>query len=151
MIPPTRTPPSDPKHAQIPPPLARELAKYIRATVHAEVRGARADDLDPWVPHLRWPCASRRTACDLARSGQLEDVKRVGRGRGTLYLVRASALDAWVEREHARAVDASGEEQDEYEQEMSKRGLRRGAAPEQARAPKAGGVRRLSRRRKTAP
>jgi hypothetical protein len=49
-------------------------------------------------------------------------VRRVGHGRGALYLVRRSVLDAWIE---AHPVDKSGESEfDDYEQEMSKRNLR---------------------------
>lgn len=110
----------------LPPALARELAAYIRAEVERAVRAARADDdPDPWIPHTRWPCASRRAACALARSGAVEGVRRVGSGRGALYLVRRSALDAWIEREHARAAEPSAD--DAYERELAKRGWVPGA------------------------
>src|SRR3569832_1676457 len=95
----------------LPPALVRELAAYIRAEVQRAVRATRTDDdADPWIPHTRWPCASRRTACALARSGALEGVRRVGQGRGALYLVRRSALAAWVEREHAHSEAAPPED-----------------------------------------
>lgn len=111
----------------LPPALARELATFIRDEVQRAVRAARTDDdADPWIPHTRWPCASRRSACALARSGALEGVRHVGQGRGALYLVRRSALDAWIEREHARATETQPE--DDFEREMSKRGLIAGAA-----------------------
>jgi hypothetical protein len=55
----------------------------------------------------------------------------VGHGRGALYLVRRSVLDAWIE---AHPVDKSGEsEVDEYEQEMSKRNLRPKRSPDEGR------------------
>jgi hypothetical protein len=110
----------------LPPALARELAAYIDTTVRAAVRAARADDdPDPWTPHTRWPCASRRAACALARSGALEGVRRVGQGRGALYLVRRSALEAWIEREHARTAEAPPD--DPYQRELAKRGWIAGA------------------------
>lgn len=74
------------------------LVRYIRATVRAEVRAARdGNDPDPWVDHRSWPCASRRAACALARSGALQGVARVGSGRGALYVVRRSELDRWID------------------------------------------------------
>ena len=110
----------------LPPALARELAAFIVAAVRAEVRAARADDdPDPWIAHTRWPCASRRAACSLARSGELEGVRRVGNGRGALYLVRRSALEAWIEREHARTAEPPPE--DAYARELGKRGWTAGA------------------------
>jgi hypothetical protein len=99
--------------------LAPVLAALVRDAVREELR--HAGDADPWVPHPRWPCASRRAACTLARSGAIEGVRRVGQGRGALYLVRQSALDAWIE---AQTVDAAGgDHDDEYEREMGRRGL----------------------------
>lgn len=110
----------------LPPALARELARYIRDEVQRAVRAARADDdPDPWIPHTRWPCASRRAACALARSGALEGVRHVGSGRGALYLVRRSALEAWIEREHARTAEPPTD--DPYERELAKRGWVAGA------------------------
>src|SRR5262249_46567610 len=100
--------------------LAPALRALVRSTVRAELHAT--GDADPWIPHPRWPCVSRRAACALARSGQLQGVRRVGQGRGALYLVRRSVLDAWIE---AHPVDTSGEaELDDYEREMSKRNLR---------------------------
>src|SRR4051812_510937 len=61
----------------LPPVLARELAAFIRAEVCAAVRAAAGGEADPWVPHPQWPCASRRAACALARSGDIEGVRRV--------------------------------------------------------------------------
>src|SRR5690349_21609150 len=75
--------------------LAPVLIELVRDAVREELRGA--GEADPWVPHPQWPCASRRAACALARSGALEGVRRVGQGRGALYLVRRSVLDAWIE------------------------------------------------------
>jgi hypothetical protein len=112
----------------LPPALARELATYIRAIVREELRGAvQGGEADPWVDHRRWPCASRRAACALARSGALDGVRRVGQGRGALYLVRRSVLDAWIEAQHATAAEPPPE--DAYEREMAKRNLRPGCAP----------------------
>lgn len=100
--------------------LAPALRSLVRSTVREELNAT--GDADPWIPHPRWPCASRRAACALARSGALQGVRRVGHGRGALYLVRRSMLDAWIE---AHPVDTSDEaELDDYEQEMSKRKLR---------------------------
>jgi len=49
----------------------------------------------------------------------------VGQGRGALYLVRQSALDAWIE---SQTVDAAREDHaDDYEREMVQRGLVSGA------------------------
>src|SRR5262249_34293922 len=99
--------------------LAPVLVALVRDAVREELR--LAGDADPWIPHPLWPCASRRAACALARSGTLEGVRRVGRGRGALYLVRRSVLDAWIE---THTIDASGEEQkDDFEREMKRRGL----------------------------
>ncbi len=111
----------------LPPVLARELAAFIRAEVRAAVRATAGGDADPWMPHPQWPCASRRAACALARSGEIEGVRRVGQGRGALYLVRRSALDAWIERESA--TGAEPEPADDFELAMARSGLRRGAAP----------------------
>jgi hypothetical protein len=100
--------------------LAPALRSLVRTTVREELRAT--GDADPWIPHPRWPCASRRAACALARSGALEGVRRVGQGRGALYLVRRSVLDAWIE---AHPLDAPADtEPDDYEREMSKRNLR---------------------------
>ena len=112
--------------ADLPPALARELAAYVRTEVQRAVRvAAPGVESNSWVPHPGWPCVSRRAACVLARSGELADVRRVGHGRGTLYLVRRSVLDAWID---AHPLDAASEEPDDgFEREMSKRGLRRGA------------------------
>ena len=110
--------------------LAPVLVALVRDAVREELRGT--GDGDPWVPHPRWPCASRRTACALARSGVLDGVRRVGEGRGALYLVRRSVLDAWIE---AHPIDAANEqealEDDGYEREMARRGLVPGAAKAQ--------------------
>jgi hypothetical protein len=109
--------------------LAPVLLALVRDTVREELRGA--GDADPWIPHPRWPCVSRRAACELARSGALEGVSRVGRGRGTTYLVRRSVLDAWIEAHPVRAID---EDDDGYEREMARRGLV-GAATAQQKPP----------------
>ena len=110
--------------------LAPVLIALVRDAVREEMRAG--GEADTWVPHPRWPCASRRTACALARSGELEGVRRVGRGRGALYLVRRAVLDAWIE---AHPVDAANErhepEDDGYEREMARRGLVPGAAKAQ--------------------
>jgi hypothetical protein len=48
-------------------------------------------------------------------------VRRVGQGRGALYLVRRSVLEAWIE---AHPVDVANDEQDDdYGREMARRGL----------------------------
>ena len=105
--------------------LAPGLGAFVREVVREQLR--LAGEADPWVPHPRWPCASRRAACSLARSGALEGVRRVGRGRGALYLVRQSVLDDWIE---SQAVDAADEgPQDDYEREMLRRGLAQGVRP----------------------
>ena len=105
--------------------LAPVLRTLVRNTVREELHAA--GDADPWIPHPRWPCASRRAACALARSGALEGVRRTGEGRGVLYLVRRSVLDAWIE---AHPLDAWREPGvDDYEREMSKRNLRPGLVP----------------------
>jgi hypothetical protein len=110
--------------AQVGAALTPVLVALVREAVRAELRGA--SEADPWVPHPRWPCASRRAACALARSGALEGVRRVGKGRGALYVVRRSMLDAWIE---AHLVDIANEEDDDgYEREMARRGLVAGAA-----------------------
>jgi hypothetical protein len=99
------------------------LVALVRDAVREEMRVT--GDADPWVPHPQWPCTSRRAACALARSGALAGVRRVGQGRGALYLVRRSVLDAWIE---AHPVDvASTDEDDGYEREMARRGLVPGA------------------------
>ncbi|APR86219.1 Hypothetical protein A7982_11568 [Minicystis rosea] len=52
-------------------------------------------------------------------------MRRVGHGRGALYLVRRSVLDAWIE---AQPVDVANDaEDDDYEREMARRGLAPGA------------------------
>jgi len=100
--------------------LAPVLRSLVRNTVREELNAA--GEADPWIPHPRWPCASRRAACALARSGELRGVRRVGHGRGALYLVRRSVLDAWIE---AHPFDKASEpELDDYEKEMEKRNLR---------------------------
>jgi hypothetical protein len=103
--------------------LAPVLVALVRDAVREELRDA--GDADPWVPHPKWPCASRRAACALARSGALQGVRRVGHGRGALYLVRRSVLDAWIE---AQPLDVANDTQDDdYEREMARRGLVPGA------------------------
>lgn len=105
--------------------LAPVLVSLVRDVVREELHDS--GDADPWVPHTRWPCASRRAACALARSGALPGVRRVGNGRGALYLVRCSVLDAWIE---SHPVDAAANDQhDDYEREMARRGLVPSAAP----------------------
>ena len=99
--------------------LAPALRSLVRNTVREELLAT--GDIDPWIPHPRWPCASRRAACALARSGALAGVRRVGQGRGALYLVRRSVLDAWIEAHPVGSSDDS--EPDDFEQEMSKRNL----------------------------
>ncbi len=105
--------------------LAPVLRTLVRNTVREELLAA--GDADPWIPHPRWPCASRRAACAFARSGELEGVRRVGEGRGALYLVRRSVLDAWIEAHALDAPDKPG--LDDYEQEMAKRSLHPGLRP----------------------
>jgi hypothetical protein len=105
--------------------LAPVLRMLVQNTVREELHAA--GEPDPWIPHPRWPCASRRAACTLARSGELEGVYRVGQGRGALYLVRRSVLDAWIEAHSLDAPDKPG--LDDYEQEMAKRSLHPGLAP----------------------
>ena len=109
--------------------LGDALGPTLRSMVQKAVREelTATGEADPWVPHPRWPCASRRAACALARSGALEGVRRTGEGRGVLYLVRRSVLDAWVEAHPIDAVREPGV--DDYEQEMTKRNLRPGRAP----------------------
>jgi len=109
--------------------LAPVLVALVRDAVREELRVA--GDVDPWVPHPRWPCASRRAACALARSGALEGVRRTGQGRGALYLVRRSTLDAWIE---GQTIDVAPEKQnDDYEREMARRGLVSRAGAERRR------------------
>ena len=109
--------------------LAPALRSLVRSTVREELHAT--GDADPWIPHPRWPCASRRAACALARSGALDGVRRVGQGRGALYLVRRSVLDAWIE---AHPLDTSGDtELDDYEREMSKRNLRSARSRDEGR------------------
>lgn len=104
--------------------LAPVLVALVRDAVREQLRDA--GEADPWVPHPKWPCASRRAACALARSGTLQGVRRVGQGRGALYLVRRSVLDAWIE---AQPVDVANDAQDdEFEREMARRGLVPGEA-----------------------
>jgi hypothetical protein len=126
----TRTthPPADDVVARIGAALAPVLVALIRDAVREHLRSA--EDADPWLPHPKWPCASRRAACALARSGALRGVRRIGQGRGALYLVRRSVLDAWIE---AHPVAAS-EHDDGYEREMAQRGLVTGAATRRAGA-----------------
>jgi hypothetical protein len=98
------------------------MVRIARAAAREELRAAAAGaDSDPWVDHRYWPCASRRAACALARSGALDGVRRVGQGRGALYLVRRSVLDTWIEAQNAAAAEAPPE--DAYEAEMRKRSL----------------------------
>jgi hypothetical protein len=105
--------------------LVPALRSLVRSTVREELNAA--GEADPWIPHPRWPCASRRAACALARSGALEGVRRTGEGRGVLYVVRRSVLDAWIE---AHPADVSREpEVDDFEQEMAKRNMRPGIGP----------------------
>lgn len=53
-------------------------------------------------------------------------MRRVGQGRGALYLVRRSVLDGGIE---AHPLDAADEQQnDVYEREMRRRGLVPGAS-----------------------
>jgi hypothetical protein len=100
--------------------LAPALRSLVRETVREELNAA--GEADPWIPHFRWPCASRRAACALARSGALEGVRRTGEGRGVLYVVRRSVLDAWIESHPADVPREQGI--DDYEQEMAKRNMR---------------------------
>ena len=102
--------------------LAPVLIALVRDAVREEMRVG--GDVDTWVPHPSWPCTSRRTACALARSGALEGVRRLGQGRGALYVVRRSVLDAWIEAHPIDAVNEPHEPQDDgYEREMARRGL----------------------------
>jgi hypothetical protein len=100
------------------PPAARLMLDMVRASV----AGA---ELDPYVKHTDWPCVSRRAACELARSGELGDVKRVGHGRGALYLVRRSVLDAWIDRQSSGDAPPA----DDFEATMARRGFGRRGAP----------------------
>jgi hypothetical protein len=109
----------------------RTLAEVDMGKTSGSARRS-ADDFsiklgDALAPVPRWPCASRRAAGALARSGALEGVRRTGEGRGALYVVRRSVLDAWVEAHPIDAVREPGV--DDYEQEMTKRNLRPGLAP----------------------
>ncbi len=106
------------------------LRSFVRKTVREELNAA--GEADPWIPHPRWPCASRRAACALARSGELQGVRRTGEGRGVLYVVRQSVLDAWIEAHPLDPVREPGV--DDYEQEMTKRNLRPGLAPAKSAA-----------------
>jgi hypothetical protein len=106
--------------------LAPALRSLVRNTVREELNAA--GETDPWIPHPRWPCSSRRAACALARSGALEGARRTGEGRGVLYLVRRSVLDAWVEAHPVDAVREPGADDDEHE--MSKRKAATGSCDE---------------------
>jgi hypothetical protein len=132
----------------ISPRLAEDLARAVYALVDAAVQdrlAARAagGDVDPELPHWQWwMCPSRRAAIALARTGAVQGVRRVGRGRSTAYLARRSALEAYVESEYGRAAELPVD--DAFELAMRRRGLITGAAPAHG---KQGGVRLLSRRR----
>ena len=107
--------------------LAPVLAELVTALVRAELaQAAQGGEADPWVKHTEWPCASRRAACSLARSGELEGVKRVGQGRGALFLVRRSTLDAYIEREGSKARAETPI--DDFAAAMARSKLRPGAA-----------------------
>jgi hypothetical protein len=106
--------------------LAPVLAKLVRVMVREELAAAAGGEADPWVKHTDWPCASRRAACSLARSGDLEGVRRVGAGRGSLFLVRRSVLDAWIERETTKTSGAPPA--DDFAAAMARSGLRPGTA-----------------------
>jgi hypothetical protein len=116
------------EEVHIPPELVLAFAVFVRDTVRRELRAAReaGGETDPEVPHWLWPCPSRRAAVALAKSGAIDGVRRVGRGRGTAYLARRSALEAWIERESARGTEA--EPVDDFARAMTHAGLVRGAA-----------------------
>ena len=126
---------------------SREFTEVFSACIREEVRRALRDfrrEADDWVPHTRWPCVSARAARELARSGQLEGVRCIGKGRGRIFSVRRSVLDAWVESHPlVGAAEEDVAEPDEFDREMLKRGLVAGAA---GSAPKRQSPPHLSRR-----
>lgn len=110
----------------IPPELFVGLGKLIKGMVREAIAVARGGaEGDPWIPHPRWPCSSRRAAVVLARSGALAGVRKVGR----LFLVRQSALDAYVEAEHQKAsAEEEAPPEDDFTKAMHKAGLQKRAA-----------------------
>jgi hypothetical protein len=87
--------------------LVAELFRVVRDLVRGELnRGADADP-DPWIAHTGWTfCSSKRQACELARSGAIDGVRRLDNrekaitkgGRGVVWIARWSAIERYVER-----------------------------------------------------
>lgn len=93
-----------------------KLADALRQLVREEIARANRSPIeaDPWVPHTRWPCTSRRAACELARSGAIEAVRK-----GSLWLARASAIDRWVTSPDEPGDAANDDEVDELAAAMA--------------------------------
>ena len=107
--------------------LAPVLVTLVREAVREELRAVSAGrDTDPELPHWEWWfCSSRRSAAALAKSGSIEGVRCTGRGRGTAYLARRSALEAYVERQRRERAPS---QQDDFEAAMARSHLRKGGA-----------------------
>jgi hypothetical protein len=80
-----------------------ELGPALGPAVARVLRAAEPSSAEDWIPHPAWPFGSRRKCAELARSGAIEGVRRLGEGKGVLYLARRSALDAYIET-HGRLV-----------------------------------------------
>jgi hypothetical protein len=77
------------------------IVGFLLTRVRAELAAREGQDADPWIPHPRWPW-SRRKARQLAASGAIKGVRKVGKD----WLARQSAIDAFIE-EHGVEVPAS--------------------------------------------
>jgi hypothetical protein len=108
----------------LPPELTTGLIKLVHALVVRSLQraGAGTGEADPWIPHPRWPCASRRAAVALARSGALPGVRKLGK----VFVVRRSALDAYIDAHGLDGKHDQGEDADEFSEAMSRAGLRKG-------------------------
>lgn len=118
----------------IPPEIAAHfgaIVGYLLAAVRADLAAREGVDADPWVPHPRWPW-SRRKARELAASGAIKGVRKVGKD----WLARQSALDAFIEEHgvevpaHAPANDRALAEDDpeaDVDQVLEELGLERRA------------------------
>jgi hypothetical protein len=89
------------------PELVVGLRKLARQIEHTEIRHAKAlRNSDPWISHEEWMCCDSPSAARaVAKSGAIDGVRRTGKGRGTIYFARQSALDEWVQHQRSVAND----------------------------------------------
>lgn len=79
---------------EAPPALIAGLVELIRATVRAEARASQEGDGDPWVAIDTYLDMTRREASELARGGEIEGARKIGKR----WRARRSACDSAIER-----------------------------------------------------